>query len=118
MKYWIRKFSLAAAGIRYGMRDQTSFLVHIPMAVAVIVLAIVLRCSLWQWCALLVCIGLVLAAELANSAIEELATAVSREHNDHVGRALDIASGAVLLVSIVAAIVGTMIFVAQVVAMR
>lgn len=117
MKHWIRKFSLAVAGIRHGMRGQTSFAVHMPIALAVIVLAVALRCPLWQWCALLLCIGLVLAAELANSAIEELAAGLCREHNEHVGRALDIASGAVLVASIVSAMVGSLIFIAQTVAL-
>lgn len=116
MKYWIRKFRLAALGIRHGIRGQTSFAVHVPIAFVVIVFAIVLRCPLWQWCALLLCIGLVLAAELANSAIEELAAGLCREHNEHVGRALDIASGAVLVASIVSGTIGAIIFIAQIAA--
>jgi diacylglycerol kinase len=117
MKHWIRKFTLAANGIRHGVHGQTSFIVHFPIGLAVIVLAVLLRCSLWQWCALLLCVGMVLAAELANSAIEELAAGLCREHNEHVGRALDIASGAVLLACITATTVGAIIFIAQIMAL-
>ena len=113
MKYWVRKFSIAARGVLYGIRGQTSFVIHLPIAAAVLVLAALLQCHLWQWCALLLCIGLVLAAELANSAIEELAAGLSPEHNEHVGRALDIASGAVLVASLLSATVGLIIFVTQ-----
>ncbi len=93
------------------MRGQSSFAVHVPVALGVIVVASVLRCELWQWSILLLCIGLVLAAELANSAIEELAAGLCHEHNERVGRALDIASGAVLVASIIAAVVGIAIFI-------
>ena len=113
VKHWIRKFANATRGIQHGMAGQTSFAIHVPIAVCVVCLAAWLRCALWQWCALLLCIGLVLAAELANSAIEELAAGLSPGHNEHVGKALDIASGAVLLASLMAATVGLIIFISQ-----
>src|SRR4051812_43852239 len=103
MKAWVRKFALAAHGIWLGASGQSSFAVHLPMAVGVMGLATILGCALWQWCILLLCIGMVLAAELANSAIEELAAALCKEHNAQIGRALDIASGSVLVASCAAA---------------
>ena len=116
MKHWIRKFSVAVRGVFYGIQGQSSFAIHLPVALAVVLLAAILQCELWQWCALLLCIGLVLAAELANSAMEELAAGLSPEHNEHVGRALDIASGAVLVASLMSATVGLVIFVTQFIA--
>lgn len=117
LRKWILKFYLAGRGVRLGIEGQNSFVVHLPMAALVILLAIVLRCELWQWCALLICIGLVLAAELANSAIEELAKALCDSHNPGVGRALDIASGAVLVASLAAASVGAIIFLSRLIEM-
>ncbi len=116
MSHWIRKFYFAFRGIALGIRGQSSFAVHLPMAVGVVLLACLLQCELWQWIALLICIGCVLASELANSAIEELASALCREHNEQVGRALDIASAAVLIMSITAAIVGLVIFTSRLLA--
>ncbi len=110
LRQWVRKFQLAGRGIRDGMEGQNSFFVHVPVAVLVLGLAFVLRCELWQWCTLVLCIGMVLSAELANSAVEELAKGLCTEHNPRVGRALDIASGAVLIASITAACVGIAIF--------
>lgn len=113
LRKWLRKFQLAGRGIAMGIEGQNSFVVHLPMSLLVLILAAVLRCELWQWCVLLLCIGLVLSAELANSAVEELAKGLCTEHNARVGRALDIASGAVLLASICAASVGAAIFAAR-----
>lgn len=110
---WLRKFHLAGRGVIVGIRGQSSFAVHLPAAVVVLVLAVILRCELWQWCALLGCIGLVLSAELGNSAIEELAKGVCAEHNPHVGKALDIAAGAVLMASLIAASIGAIIFLSR-----
>lgn len=113
LRKWLRKFQLAGRGILFGMEGQNSFAVHLPVALLVVILAAMLRCEFWQWCTLGLCIGLVLSAELANSAIEELAKGLCDEQNPRVGRALDIASGAVFMASICAACIGAAIFIAQ-----
>ena len=106
---WFRKFYDAGRGCLLGMHGQSSFAVHFLIAVAVIALAAWLRIERWEWIALLLCITAVLCAELFNSAIEDLAKAVTREHDPHLGRALDIASGAVLIAAIGSAVVGLLI---------
>lgn len=115
--HWIRKFANAFHGIYLGVVGQSSFLVHGLAAAATLSVAYLLNCQAWQWCALGLCIGLVLSLELINSALESLAKGVCHEHNEHVGRALDIASGAVLLASLVAAAIGLGIFAMQVIAL-
>lgn len=113
MSHWIAKFAHAFRGIRLGIVGQSSFTVHLTTAALVGIVATVLRCELWQWCMLVLCIALVLGFELLNSAVESLARGLCQEHNEMVGRALDIASGAVLLVSLLTAVVGLLIFAKQ-----
>ncbi len=113
MAHWIKKFANAVNGIRQGIVGQSSFLVHLTLAAATSVVAVILHCQVWQWCVLGLCIGLVLSLELMNSAVESLAKGVCHEHNEHVGRALDIASGAVLVASLTAALIGLAIFFMQ-----
>src|SRR5438105_1617079 len=69
---WRHKFRDALRGLKLGVRGQSSFFVHFFFAVLVLAAAIVLRCPLEQWCLLLLSMGLVLAAELFNSAVETL----------------------------------------------
>ena len=113
MQHWINKFRCAGRGLLLGMHGQSSFTVHFVVAAAVIVAAILLRCELWQWCVLLLCIGMVLGLEYVNSAIERLAKGLCKTHNEEVGAALDIASAAVLVVSIVSVVIGAVIFISQ-----
>lgn len=112
--HWYNKFANAVRGIRWGVVGQSSFYVHLACAAATLVLAGILHCAPWQWCVLGLCIGLVLSLELVNSALECLAQGLCHEHNEQVGRALDIASGAVLVASCVAAMIGLAIFAMQV----
>src|ERR1051326_2614785 len=65
---WSEKFRDALRGLKLGIRGHSSFFVHFFFAALVVAAAIVLRCELLEWCLLLGCIGLVLTAELFNSA--------------------------------------------------
>lgn len=108
---WVEKFRDALRGMKLGVRGQSSFFVHFFTAATVIATATVLKIdSLAEWCLLLLCIVVVLTAEMFNSALESLAKAITDRHDPHIGAALDISSAAVLIASIGASIVGTMIF--------
>lgn len=103
---WGRKFQVATRGVLLGFRTQSSFRVHLPIALAVTVVAGGLGVEIWQWCVLIGCIGGVLALELINTSLESLSRAVTREENPWVRDALDLGSGAVLLGSVAASLIG------------
>src|SRR4051794_40997040 len=67
---WRDKFRAAFRGVKLGVRGHSSFFVHFFFAALVLAAAVVLGCGLVQWCLLLGCIGLVLTAELFDSALE------------------------------------------------
>jgi diacylglycerol kinase len=100
-----------------GVRGHSSFFVHFFFTALVLAAAIVMRCDLLQWCVLLGCIGMVLTAELFNSAIETLFRGLDEETKSRVWPSLDIAAGAVLLASISASIIGSLIFLSKLAAM-
>jgi diacylglycerol kinase len=108
---WLCKFRDAFRGVKAGVRGQSSFFVHFFLTAAVIVAAVVLRVDLIEWCILLACVAIVLTAEMFNSALESMAKAITGESDPHLGNSLDIGSGAVLVASIGAAVVGSIIFV-------
>ena len=107
---WRAKFGDAFRGLKFGVRGQSSFFVHFFFGALVLAAAAVLRFEAWQWCALVGCIGLVLTAELFNSAVETLFRGLDEQGKARAWPALDIAAGAVLLASITAGIIGTIIF--------
>ena len=107
---WREKFRVAFRGIKLGVRGHSSFFVHFFFAAVVLLAAGVLQCQAWQWCALLGCIGGVLTAELFNSAVETLFRGLDEATKERTWPALDIAAGAVLLASLTASAIGTVIF--------
>ena len=106
---WLHKFQHAFRGMVFGMHGHSSFAIHLPCAVLVVVIAGWLQVSRFEWCILLLCIFGVLTAELFNSALESVAKATDTQHNPHLGAALDIASAAVLTSALGAALVAMLI---------
>lgn len=81
------------------------------LAVAVVVaLGLWHRVERWEWCALSLACGLVVAAELGNTAVEWLADRVTRDREPAIRDVKDAAAGAVLTASLVAAAVGALVF--------
>ncbi len=107
---WTAKFRYAFRGLHVGITSQNSFLVHVPIALAVLIAAACLRVSQAEWCVLTLCIGVVSAAEMFNSALEHLAKAVTREHREEIRDSLDTAAAAVLVAALGSVVVGVIIF--------
>ncbi len=106
----LRSFKYAWQGIRFTAETQHNFWIHLAIAFLVIIAGFVFRISLIEWCLTIFAIGLILAAETFNSAIEQLTDLVQPERDSRAGRIKDVAAGAVLLAAIAAALVGLLIF--------
>ncbi len=110
---WRRKFrTCRARGGGWRSRGQSSFVIHSFCAVAVVTVAALARLAAWQWCSLLLCITVVLVAEMFNTALESLARCVRTEYDPQLRDALDIAAGAVLLAALGSVVVGAVTFLA------
>ena len=106
---WLQKFRNAFRGMKQGVRGQSSFFVHFFVAAAVLATAAVLHVSRPEWCMLILCITIVMAAEMFNSSLESMARAITDQWSPHLRNALDIASTAVLVAAIGASVVGAII---------
>ncbi len=109
---WNRKIVWAVRGALWGISSQRdNFAIHLTTAAAVVLAGFWLHVNLLEWCLLVLCIATVLAAELFNTALEQLARAITREHREEIRNALDAGAGAVLIAAKGAAIVGAIIFI-------
>ncbi len=108
MKAFLSGFVYAARGIAAGSQGR-NFRVMLAIGVAVIGLAWWLQLTATQWVALILCLGLVLALELVNTAGEMLVDILSPEHDLRYGRVKDVLAGAVLIAAVATAIVGILI---------
>jgi diacylglycerol kinase len=97
-----QSFGYAIRGIWLVARSERNFQIHLVASVVVVILAIVVRCSAYDWAILCLAMGLVLVAESLNTAIETVVDLVSPEYHPLAGRAKDIAAGGVLLAALTA----------------
>ncbi len=102
----LRSFGFAAQGIVYLFRTQPNFWVHTLAAVLVVVFAIWLGTTTAETGVLLLAIGMVLAAEAFNTAVEAIVDLASPEYHRLARIAKDTAAGGVLIAAVVAALVG------------
>ena len=107
----LRSFRFAFNGIRLLIVKEHNAWIHCFAAVCVLIAGFVLGLSRMEWVAVCFAIGIVLSAEAVNSSIEALADVVSPEYNEAIKKTKDLAAGAVLILAIVAAVVGLLIFV-------
>jgi diacylglycerol kinase (ATP) len=107
----LKSFSNAARGIAFLFKSQVNARIELIIALIVIVFGFVLQISLAEWILILLCIALVLAFEGINTAIELFADKLHPGFDKEIGKAKDVAAGAVLIAAIVAAIIGFIIFV-------
>ena len=110
MSQFLKSFIYALNGIRVSWRDQRNLKIQSIIALLTAAAGIYFDITLTEWCLVLSAIGFVLALEMVNSAIEGLVDLVTREYNELAGKVKDIAAGAVLLASVIAVIIGVLVF--------
>ena len=105
-------FKNARKGIRLAVRSERNIRVHLICAIFVLLLGMLLELSVTKFCILLLTIAMVVSMEMINSAIEFSLDAVfHNRYSKLVGMAKDISAGAVMFVTIVAIVIGCLIFV-------
>ncbi len=105
----VRSFRFAGEGVTYLLRTQPNFWVHCLAAAVVIVFAMALGAPAAEAGVLILAIGLVLACEAFNSAIEAVVDLASPDYDPLAKIAKDTAAAAVLLVAFAAAMVGLLV---------
>lgn len=105
-----RSFLFALQGFRTAVRQERNIKVMLGGAAFAVAMGIVLRIGPTDWAVVAVCCGMVLAAELVNTAIETVVDLVSPEFHPLAGRAKDIAAASSWLLSIAAAVAGLCVY--------
>jgi diacylglycerol kinase len=112
-RFWqqrARSFLFAFKGIVYAFKTEHNMWLHSAAAVLAILLGIFLHIGGWQWCIILICIAMVLALEIINTAIEHLADSLHPGWDPQIGLVKDLAAAAVLVAAVISLIIGCWIF--------
>lgn len=104
-------FKHAVDGIVTNLKKERNLMIHFFMMMLVIIFGLMFNINYSEWIICLILFGLVIALELVNTAIEVAVDICSPEINDKAKLAKDTSAGAVLVVSVIAFIIGLIIFI-------
>lgn len=114
VKKRIHSFKYAFNGLRILFKYEHNARIHLFATICVLAAGILLKISTFEWFAVIFAIGIVIAFEAINSAIESLADFVSPQQHHLIQKIKDLAAAAVLVSAISAAIVGFLIFIPRI----
>ncbi len=104
-------FRHAFRGLSLLFSSQRNARIHLAVSICVLTAGILARISKTDWALLALAIGLVISAEALNTAIEILSDRITLESDPAIGRAKDVAAGAVLAAAACAIVLGLLVFV-------
>jgi len=104
-------FLHALDGIKYAIKSQPNFLIHLCLALVSIVFAVITHLDTKEWVVLILIIVLGLVIELINTAIESVVDLVTQEWKESAKFAKDTAAAAMLVFAIGAVFVAALLFI-------
>lgn len=105
-----KSFLFAIQGFCTAVTTERNIKVMLCVGALAVVAGLILQLDLLSWAIVLLCCGVVIMAELFNTAIETVVDLVSPEFHPLAGRAKDIAAAAVWVLSLIVAIVGLLVY--------
>lgn len=110
-----KSFTYAFKGVGHAFKYEQNFIVHSVMAFLAVLLGFLLKINNYEWLALILIIGLVLAFELINTALESLVDLVTDKYHELAALTKDTASSAVLVLALSSIIIGLIIFLPKII---
>lgn len=105
-----KSFGFAFEGILNTIKTERNIKIHLFATIVVVILGFILNISYLEWLICLLLFGLITSLELVNTSLEAVVDLATQERKPLAKKAKDAAAGAVLYSSIIAAIIGGIIF--------
>ncbi|HLV15329.1 MAG TPA: diacylglycerol kinase family protein [Xanthomarina sp.] len=106
----VKSVGYAFKGAWILIKTEASIKVQVSIGILMTVLGFWVGLSSTEWILQTLAIGLILAVEGVNTAIEEIADFIHPEYHPKIGLIKDLAAGAVFIIAITAMIIGSIIY--------
>lgn len=111
MSRLLKSFQWAMHGLKFCITKEKNFQLHCAAAVIAMGLGFFLHLTSVEWMVVIICIALVLAFEMMNTAIEHVCNLIHPSIHPTVKIIKDVSAGAVFLIAIMAVVCGAIIFI-------
>lgn len=109
IKRLFKSFTYAFRGLYKTFKEEQNLQIQFVAALAIVALSVWLGIKPLEWCFILLVSTLVLLMEIANSAVERIADVLKPRIHEYIKEMKDIMAAAVMLASVLAIAVGTII---------
>jgi diacylglycerol kinase len=106
-----KRFKYAFDGIFHALVNEANFRVQLFYAVLVVMAGFYFRINPAEWGLLILSLGLLLAAEMINTVVENVIDALIKEYDEAAKVIKDLSAGFVLVIGITTIIVSAIIFI-------
>jgi diacylglycerol kinase len=106
----ISSFQHALHGVKQALAHERNMALHFTIAGLTILLSLLLQLTIIEFTLIFFCIGLVIVAEMLNTAIEKTVDLISMEKRPESKFIKDVSAAAVLIASLTASVIGALIF--------
>lgn len=107
----IKSFRDAMNGLINTVPTERNLKIQVIAMICVIAAGLIIRLTHFEWIICIVLSGLVISAELFNTALEKTLDYINEDYCDEIKFIKDASAGAVLVLAIASAIVGLIIFI-------
>ena len=107
----LKSVGYAFKGMIILVKTESSIKIQLFIAIAVTLAGFYFKLSAIEWMIQIAMIGLVMSIEGLNTAVEYISDFIHPEHHPKIGLIKDISAGAVFIASVVAVIVGLIIYI-------
>lgn len=114
MKRFFNSLGFAFSGIIQSWKIGRNFKIQVGCGLVSLVLCVLLNVQGWEWIVVLILTGGVLSLETLNSSIEKLCDLISVDRDPKIKTIKDLSAGAVLIFSVIAMVIGCMIFIPKI----
>ena len=111
IKRTLRTFKFSIDGLAYAYKNEQSMLIHALGTVFTVVLGIIYSLSLTEWALVFIALGVILASELINTAIEAAVDLCTLEIHPLAKIAKDCGSAATFVLFLVSVVICLFVFV-------
>lgn len=109
-----KSFTYAWSGIKKLLKTEHNTRIHLFLTIIAMMLGFIFNIAIAEWTALIICMAMVWTAEIFNTCIEKFLDFISTENHPQIKLIKDMAAGAVLIASLVALVVGAIIFIPKI----
>lgn len=111
MKRLTDSFNHAVEGIISTTNVEKNLKIHFTAMACVIILGLIVKLTAFEWIVCIILFGLVISAEMFNTSLEKTLDYINEDYDERIKFIKDASAGAVLVLAITSAVIGSIIFI-------